>query len=31
MENSTEKENNILTAEQKEFYDDLRMEQQEQL
>lgn len=29
MENTTEKENDMLTAEQKEFYEDLRMEQQE--
>ena len=31
MENTTEKDNTILTAEQKEFYEDLRMEQQEQM
>jgi hypothetical protein len=31
MDNTAEKENNIITAEQKEFYEDLRMEQQEQM
>ena len=34
MENiivSTEKENEVMTAESKEFYEDLRMEQQEQM
>lgn len=34
MENiiaTTEKENEVMTAESKEFYEDLRMEQQEQM
>lgn len=33
MENiiSTEKGNEVVTAEAKEFYEDLRMEQQEQM
>lgn len=34
MENiivSIEKENEVMTAESKEFYEDLRMEQQEQM
>lgn len=33
MENiiTAEKENEVMTAESKEFYEDLRMEQQEQM